>query len=116
MAGKESNPIHQRIELLTEKWEAIIREPNVSIVRIKARDNEKEMVDTFYTYLLGVDTNNHDIPIIFNSIYRGDTQYSKALLTELEEMINIWNDADKSNVEVVIDQLEWKPDYSLVNN
>lgn len=116
MAGKESNPIHQRIELLTEKWEAIIKNPEVCVVRINARNNEKEMVDTFYTYLLGVDTDNHDIPIIFNSIYHGDSQYSKALLTELEEMIDIWNDADKSNVEVVIDQLEWKPDYKLVKS
>jgi tetratricopeptide (TPR) repeat protein len=115
MAGKESNPIHQRIELFTEKFEAVIKDPDISIVRIKARDNEKEMVDTFYTYLLGTDTNNHDIPIIFNSIYHGDTQYSKALLTELEKLIDTWNDADKSKVEVVIDKLDWKPDFNLIN-
>lgn len=116
MAGKESNPIHQRIELLTEKWEAVIKDPAVNVVRIKARDNEKEMVDTFYTYLLGVDTGNHDIPIIFNSVYHGDSQYSRALLAELEEMINTWNDANKSNVEVVIDQLDWKPDHSFAKS
>jgi hypothetical protein len=115
MAGKESNPIHQRIELLTEKWEAIIKDPDVSVVRINAKDNEKEMVDTFYTYLLGVDTDNHDIPIIFNSIYHEDRQYSEALLAELEEMIDIWNDADKSKVEVVIEQLDWKPDHNLID-
>src|SRR4051794_8206086 len=108
MAGKESNPIHQRIELLTEKWEAVIKDPNVSVVRINAKDNEKEMIDTFYTYLLGVDTDNHDIPIIFNSVFHGDDQYSEALLNELEEMIDTWNDADKSSENVVIDQLEWK--------
>ncbi len=113
MAGKESNPIHQRIELLTEKWEAVIKDPDVCVVRINARDNEKEMIDTFYTYLLGVDTDNHDIPIIFSSIYHGDSQYSQALLAELEEMIEIWNDADKSNVDVLMDQLNWKPDYKL---
>ncbi|MEO6720591.1 MAG: tetratricopeptide repeat protein [Ferruginibacter sp.] len=113
MAGKESNPIHQRIELLTEKWEVVIKNPDVSVVRINGRDNEKEMVDTFYTYLLGVDTDNHDIPIIFNSVYHSDEQYSKALLAELEEMIETWNDSDKSNVDVIMDQLDWKPDYNL---
>jgi tetratricopeptide (TPR) repeat protein len=97
--------------LLTEKWEAVIKDPVVSIVRINAKDNEKEMVDTFYTYLLGVDTDNHDIPIIFNSVYHEDNQYSEALFTELEEMIELWNDSDKSSQNVEIDQLEWKPDY-----
>ncbi|MEO8961914.1 MAG: hypothetical protein ABI325_08540 [Ginsengibacter sp.] len=116
MSAKESNPIHQRIELLTEKWESIIKNSDVGVVRINARDNEKEMVDTFYTYLLGVDTNNHDVPIIFNSIYHNETQYSMALLAELEEMIDIWNNADKSNIEAVIDQLDWKPDYSLTKS
>lgn len=116
MSAKESNPIHQRIELLTEKWESIIKNSDVGVVRINARDNEKEMVDTFYTYLLGVDTNNHDVPIIFNSIYHNETQYSMALLAELEEMIDIWNNADKSNIEAVIDQLDWKPDFSLTKS
>jgi hypothetical protein len=44
------------------------------------QDNEKDMIDAFYTYLLGVDTTNNDIPIIFNSIYHDDHQYAKELL------------------------------------
>ena len=98
MPGKESNPIQQRMEVFVEKWEAIAKNSQVNIVRIHAKENEKSMVDAFYTYLLGVDTNSRDIPIIFNSIYHDHDQYTKALLEELQDMIETWNATSKENV------------------
>ena len=115
MTGKESNPVQQRMEMLAEKWEAVRKNPDVSLVRIHAQDNEKDMIDAFYTYLLGIDTNNKDIPIIFNSIYHNDEQYAKALLLELADMIETWNIAGKDNIDVEIHQLDWVPDYKLTN-
>ena len=116
MAGKESNPVQQRMEMLAEKWEAVRKNPDVSLVRIHAQDNEKDMIDAFYTYLLGIDTNNKDIPIIFNSIYHNDEQYAKALLLELADMIETWNIAGKDNIDVEIHQLDWAPDYKLTDS
>jgi tetratricopeptide (TPR) repeat protein len=116
MAGKESNPIQQRMEMLVEKWEAVRIQPDVNVVRIHAQNNEKDMVDAFYTYLLGVDTENNDIPIIFNSIYHDDDQYARALLEELADMIETWNIAGKDNIEVEIAHLDWQPDYQLVDD
>lgn len=113
MAGAESNPIQQRMELFVEKWEALAARSELSLVRIHAKENEKDMVSSFYTYLLGVDTGNNDIPVIFESIFRNDDQYSNALLTELEEMINTWNKADKSKVDVKVEKINWHPDYAL---
>ncbi|MFD3000324.1 hypothetical protein ACFS7Z_08130 [Pontibacter toksunensis] len=114
MAGKESNPIQQRMDLLVEKWELAVAQPGVNIVRIYAEDNEKDMVDTFYTYLLGVDTTNNDIPIIFESIYQDDDQYTNDLLKELEDLLSLWNNSNKDQLTIKTDTIEWKPDYSLV--
>src|SRR5687768_10641849 len=116
MGNKDSNPIQQRMEMLVEKWEAVRKQPGVNVVRIHAQNNEKDMVEAFYTYLLGVDTDNNDIPIIFNSIYHDDEQYVKALLEELYDMIETWNIAGKDNIEVEMPHLDWQPDYTLVDN
>lgn len=113
MAGKESNPIQQRMEMLAEKWEAVTKDPAVKLVRILAKENEKDMVDAFYSYLLGVNTDNHDVPVIFNSVYHDGDQYAEALLLELDDMIETWNCANKDNVEVVIQHLDWHPDLTL---
>ncbi|MEO6916340.1 MAG: hypothetical protein ABI151_12390, partial [Chitinophagaceae bacterium] len=115
MAGKESNPIQQRMEMLVEKWEAVREQPYINVVRIHAQNNEKDMVEAFYTYLLGVGTENNDIPIIFNSIYHDDDQYATALLDELADMIETWNIAGKDNIEVEMTHLDWQPDYTLTD-
>lgn len=115
MAGRESNPIQQRMEMLAERWEVVAKEPDVRMVRILAKENEKDMVDAFYSYLLGVDTDNHDIPIIFNSIYHEGHQYAEALLLELDDMIETWNCTNKEAVEVAIQYLDWHPDMKLID-
>jgi hypothetical protein len=114
MAGKESNPIQQRIDLLVEKWEATAAKPGINIIRIHAQENEKDMVDAFYMYLLGVDTQNNDIPIIFESIYQDDHQYTKALLDELKELIHIWNTSNKDAITIKTEPINWEPDYTLI--
>jgi tetratricopeptide (TPR) repeat protein len=115
MAGKETNPIQQRMELLAEKWEAAVAKPGISIVRIHAQESEKEMVETFCTYLLGIDTPNRDIPIIFESIYHDDEQYTRALVDELKGLIDVWNNANRDAVSIKTDSIRWQPDYSLIN-
>ncbi|MEO5684603.1 MAG: hypothetical protein ABIQ88_18320 [Chitinophagaceae bacterium] len=113
MAGKETNPIQQRMELLAEKWQAAVAVPGISIVRIHAEESEKDMVDTFCTYLLGVDTPNRDIPVIFESIYHDDEQYSQALVDELKGLIDVWNTANKDALSIKTELIRWQPDYSM---
>jgi hypothetical protein len=113
MAGKESNPIQQRMDLFVERWESAVAQKDINIIHIHAEDNEKDMVDTFYTYLLGVDTTNHDIPVIFDSIYYSDEQYTSDLLKELEELLNLWNNSNKDQLTTKTDSIDWRPDYTL---
>ena len=104
------------MDLLVEKWEVIAAQPGVNIIRIHAQENEKDMVEAFYSYLLGVDTENHDIPIIFESIYHDDLQYTHALLDELKEMIDLWNNASKDELTIETKNIDWTPDYDIKHN
>lgn len=104
------------MDLLVEKWEVVAAKPGINIIRIHAQQNEKEMIDAFYGYLLGIDTPNRDIPVIFESIYHDNLQYTKALLDELKEMIDIWNIANKDELNIETKNLDWTPDYHLKTN
>lgn len=96
-----------------EKWESTVVQPGINIVRIHAQENERDMVDTFYTYLLGVDTSNRDIPIIFESVYHDNVQYTCALLDELKENIDLWNNSNKDAVTIEVKNIDWSPDFTL---
>jgi tetratricopeptide (TPR) repeat protein len=113
MAGKESNPIQQRMELLVEKWEAAAAKPGAAVIRIHAQENEKDMVEAFSSYLLGVDTGNNDIPVIFESIFEDERQYTVSLLDELKELIHTWNTANKDAISIQTQTINWQPDYKL---
>ena len=104
------------MDLLMEKWEAIAGQPGVKIIRIHAAENEKDMVDAFYSYLLGVDTENHDIPIIFESIYHDDLQYTHSLLNELKDLIDLWNNASKDELTIETKNIDWTPDFNIKHN
>lgn len=111
----QSNPIQQRIELICDKWEDAKKIPSARIVHIRCQPDELEMVDTFYTYMIASDTPIMDIAFHFDAVCYDARLFSKALLEELEEIINIWNNSEKdSRIEYV--ELNWKPDYSLGDN
>jgi tetratricopeptide (TPR) repeat protein len=103
------------MDLLVEKWEAVVSTPGVNIIRIHAEENEKSMIASFYTYLLGIDTLNNDIPVIFESIYHDHDQYTKSLLDELKELIHIWNTSNKDAITIRTEPLNWTPDYSIID-
>jgi hypothetical protein len=109
----ESNPIHQRMEWLEEKFARAASLPGVSVIRIHARENEKKMVDAFFDYLLAVDTPNMDIPIHFESPFDRADEYAPALLKELEEVLYIWNHSKKDDASVYTGSIEWQPDHRV---
>ena len=101
------------MDLLTERWSAAAARPGVRIIRIHAEENEKQMVQTFYTWLLGVDTPNKDIPVIFETIFHDADQYSYDLLKEIEQLLDTWNNANSDALAHKPQQVSWKPDHTL---
>jgi hypothetical protein len=95
MKHTESNPIQQRIEKLGEKWDDTKNNSNLRLVRLVYQDNEAEMVDTFYWYMIGLDTPIEDIAIIFETPFDSIKTYSQDLLKELEKTVSDWNTATK---------------------
>lgn len=107
----QSNPIQQRIELICEKWEEAKKHHQARVVRIECQADELDMVDTFYTYMIGADTPIMDIAFHFESAYTDPKLFSRQLLNELEDIIHIWNNSQKDpRIEYV--PIRWKPDYS----
>ncbi len=104
------------MDLLVEKWEAAVSQNDVNIVRIHPQHNERRMVSAFYTYLLGFDTGNHDVPIIFESIYHDDEQYTNSLLNELQHLIEVWNNAYKGNLTIKTEQVNWHVNTDAITN
>lgn len=108
----QSNPIQQRIELICEKWEEAKNNADARIVHIRCQPDELDMVDTFYTYMIASDTPVLDIAFHFDAVCYDTKLFSKALLEELAETIDIWNNSEKdSRIEYAA--VDWKPDYSL---
>lgn len=111
----QSNPIQQRIELICEKWEDAKKQKEARIVCIQCQSDELDMVDTFYTYMIGADTPIFDIAFHFDSRCYDSKDFSIALLKELEEVTDIWNNSVKDNrIDYV--PVHWKPDYTLQND
>lgn len=114
MATQVSNPIQQRMDLLLEKWEKAVESKDTPVIRIHAKEDEKVMVETFHTYLLGTDTGNHDVPVIFDRIFRDEDSFSIELLRDLDELISIWNNSNKENLGFEAPPILWTADFSLV--
>ncbi len=111
----QSNPIQQRIELICEKWEDAKVNTRARLVLIRCQPDETEMVDTFYTYMIGTDTPIMDIAFHFDSECYDPKHFSKSLLAELEEIMHIWNNSEKdSSIEFV--PVPWQADYSMQND
>lgn len=108
----QSNPIQQRIDLICEKWEDAKIYKDARIVRIVCQADEEEMVDTFYTYMIGTDTPIADIAFHFEASCGDLKQFGTLLLTELEEIMDIWNNSQKDDrIDYV--PVNWKPNDSL---
>jgi hypothetical protein len=109
---QQTNPIQQRVVLLAEQWEAAKVKKDARIVRLHCQADEVDMVDAFYTYMIGADTPVEDIAFHFDSLFTDAEAYSTALLKELAELIAIWNQSEKDErIEFVA--VDWQPDYSL---
>jgi len=108
----ENNPIQERINQLLLKWTVAINTPNIKIVRILSEHDEEDIINTFFEYMLAVDTDQEDFVMVLQEPFSGHEAYSKHLLKEIEEEINQWNTA-KIPENIPYKNIEWKPDYTL---
>lgn len=112
---KKNNPIQERINQLLLKWTDAVNTPGVKIVRILSESDEQDMIETFFEFMLGIDTEQEDFVMIFNTQYSNLENYAKELLEEIEEEIDNWNNAEVPE-ELNFETIEWKPDYTLRDN
>lgn len=111
---KENNPIQERIHHLLQKWTIAINTPNVKIVRILSAHDEQDMIHAFFEYMLAIDTDQEDFVLVLEHPFSTLHDFSWELLQEIEEEINMWNSAEVPE-ELHFKTIEWKPDYSLVD-
>ena len=110
----KSNPIQQRIEMMADQWEETRKHVNARLVRIVCAPDEHDMVDTFYTYMIAADSLVPDIVFHFDAVFADVNTYSHSLLSELEEVITIWNNSKKDDrIEFV--PIDWKANYSMTD-
>ncbi|MFJ1376772.1 MULTISPECIES: hypothetical protein [Capnocytophaga] len=107
-----SNPINQRIEAIAQQWDMAKFNTNARLIRICSQDDEQDMVDTFFTYMIAVDSTITDVSFHFDSIYSDDENFTKSLLKELDEVITIWNTSNKEG-SFDFEPVHWKPNYTL---
>ncbi|GAA3508847.1 hypothetical protein GCM10022393_20760 [Aquimarina addita] len=111
---KGNNPIQERIYHLLQKWTIAINTPGVKIVRILSAHDEQDMIQAFFEYMLAIDTDQEDFVLILERPFSNLQDFSRDLLEEIEEEINMWNSAEVPE-ELHFKTIEWKPDYSLAN-
>ncbi len=106
---KESNPVEQRIEALATAWNDLKDLKDVRVIRIRAKDEELQMIDAFVWYMVGLDTLIDDIAFILDPLFTDEDIYSEHLLRSLDACIREWNDLPKAeSVEFV--PVNWEPD------
>ena len=93
-----------------ELWAVSKSNRSARLIRITSKPDEEDMVDTFFTYMVAVDTPILDIAFHFESQYTDDEEFSKSLLNELDETITVWNTSKKEE-GIDFEEIDWKPDY-----
>ena len=107
----QSNPIQQRMELLGEMWNDAVKNPDVNVVVFRVLKNDEDIIDAFFDYMLGVDTDIMDIAIQFKTPMNRTETFGRELLQELHYIVQQWNSSNKSD-DVPFTSIDWKPDYS----
>ncbi|NDV78471.1 hypothetical protein [Dysgonomonas sp. 511] len=110
---RETTIVDQKLEDFSEKWIEATENKQGRIIRVHAKRNEDiEFVDTFFKYLLSPESLPDDIAFCFETEFSSKDTFSKALLEELEEILNEWNTAEKAE-GIDFEPIDWKPDYTL---
>jgi hypothetical protein len=110
-----SNPIEQRIEHMAELWELNKTKNNAPIIRMQCQPDEEDMLETFFTYMLATEGLTTDIAFYLESFCADTNTFSKNLLAEITETIEVWQQSEKPDA-IDYEPIDWKPDYSNIDN
>jgi hypothetical protein len=98
------------MEYLTDLWNDIPKK-DYAIIRTIIEKGDEGMIETFYTYMLGIGVPVADIAVNFGCGFGSPDSFSKDLVKELEGIVNIWNEADFSQTSLDKINIDWKPEY-----
>lgn len=110
----QTNPVQQRMDYLVDSWNNIPKE-KIKLIRAVIEPGDEKMIETFYSYMLGVNVPVYDIAIHLSTGIEDEMDFSRDLLEELENMVNLWNAADFSKTTVDKVVINWQPDYTLTD-
>lgn len=110
-----SNPIQQRINQVCIKWEDAKKYKGARCVRILCQPDELDMVDTFYTYMIGSETPVADIAFLFDSDCIQPKNFSRLLLKELEETMEVWSNSTKDE-RIEYTPVVWKAESNYASD
>ncbi len=105
----ESNPVMQKMNHLSLRWDIAKSNRNFRLAKLLYKDDEHEMLDTFYTFTLGIDADFEDISFLFETSIKDIDKFSEELVKELEDQVIEWNSIEKPEgydnnpIEFVID-------------
>jgi len=97
--------------MLGEMWNDAIKNPDLNVVVFRVLKNDEDIIEAFFDYMLGVDTEIMDIAIQFKTPLSNTATFGKELLQELHYIVQQWNSANK-NDDVPFTAINWEPDYS----
>ena len=100
------------MEKLAEAWNESAKKSSARVVLYRVEENAQDMLEAFFDYMLAVDTSIDDIAMQFHTPLNVIETFSKELVSELDEMVKLWNTADKKQ-DVPFDSIQWQADYTL---
>jgi|GEM_PF-2247536 len=112
---KDTNPVQQRMEYLSDSWNDIPK-AQFKIICTIIEPEDRIMIDTFYQYMLGINVPITDIAINLNTGFDDIDEFSYSLVSELENIVNLWNKADFSKTPIDKVIIDWKPDYTIIES
>ncbi|MFM2375591.1 MAG: hypothetical protein RLZZ165_688 [Bacteroidota bacterium] len=108
----KQNPVNIRIGGLVGRWNKVRAAQAVRLVRVLYRPDEAEMVDTFYNFLHSEESDNPDIPMIFEREFKDSPAFSRELVLDLHGHVLIWNESRLED-GTFPEPVHWEPDYGL---
>ncbi|MGG5506990.1 MULTISPECIES: tetratricopeptide repeat protein [unclassified Myroides] len=109
-----NNPIQQRVEEFELNYLETKYTHTYTYLIFRTAQDDWEMIDAFYDYMLGVDNEIEDVVVVFKSPLQHVQNYSEALVEELFMSTFLWNYAEKPK-EIEDNFIHWEMDLSATS-
>lgn len=106
-----SNAVQQQVDRMLHQWEQAISQDGVKLIRLMVKTEDISMLDAFYQYMLGIDTDQQDITFLLELPFSSRETFSKEILTQIDTTIEEWNTATFPE-DLPFRRIEWRADYT----